>query len=343
MNSKTRASFGPLALSRRALLRAGMSYSAASAIGCGALVTSAHAEAFPSKLVKIVVPFPPGGANDTIARILALQLSTQTGQSFIIENRAGANSVIGATHVRDAPPDGYTVLFNASLQVVNPYLLTTPTYDPQKDFVGITQIGNLPQLVVVNAQSPYRSVQDLVSDAWKRPGRVTWAISSYATAGHLAAELIKLEAKADMPIIPYKGGAPALNDLMGGHVSGMVEPMASALPHVQSGRLRAIAVTTAKRAPELPDVPTVGEGEFPGFDMPTWYGMWAPAGTKAPIVQALAVEVRKAMQAPAVIERLKAMSCQIVASSPEDFATFTALEIAKYRSLVGKAKIKVES
>lgn len=316
---------------RRAIVLLG----AATALGVGAQA------AYPSKPIKIVVPFPPGGSVDTVARVLAPQLQSQLGQPIVIENRAGANSVIGAQHVKQASPDGYTLLFNASLQMVNPVMMTAVTYDPIKDFVPITQVGALPQLVIVGANGPHKTLQGLVDDARKRPGEVQWAVSVYGAAGHLASELLDVEAKIDMPIVPYKGGGPALNDLMGGHVAAMVEPMASAYPHVQAGRLRALAVTSAKRLPSLPDLPTVAESGFPGFDMPSWYGLWAPAGTPKAVADRLSAEIRKALQAPAVATRLAAISFQSVASTPEEFAAFDASELAKYTALVRDARIKI--
>lgn len=298
---------------------------------------------YPSRPIKLVVPFPPGGSVDAVARTLAPQLQRQLGQAVVIENRPGANSVLGAQTVKRAPADGYTILLNASLQVVNPLIMTsTTTYDPEKDFKPITYLGALPQLVVVSANSPYTNLQALLADAKKRPGEVQWATAAYGAGGHLAAELLKVKAKVDMPMIPYKGGAPALNDLMGMQVAAMIEPMASAYPLVKGGRLRALAVTTSKRLPGLPDLPTVAESGFPGFDMPSWYGVWAPAGTPQDIVDKLNAEIRIAMQTPAVTSKLSAMYFQTVLSSPSEFATFVAQESAMDKDLVATAKIKLD-
>lgn len=298
---------------------------------------------YPSRPIKLVVPFPPGGSVDAVARTLAPQLQRQLGQAVVIENRPGANSVLGAQTVKRAPADGYTILLNASLQVVNPLIMTsTTTYDPEKDFKPITYLGALPQLVVVSANSPYTNLQALLADAKKRPGEVQWATAAYGAGGHLAAELLKVKAKVDMPMIPYKGGAPALNDLMGMQVAAMIEPMASAYPLVKGGRLRALAVTTSKRLPGLPDLPTVAESGFPGFDMPSWYGVWAPAGTPQDIVDKLNTEIRIAMQTPAVTSKLSAMYFQTVLSSPSEFATFVAQESAMDKDLVATAKIKLD-
>lgn len=298
-------------------------------------------ESYPSGPIRLVVPFPPGGSVDTVARILVPALESQLGQPIVVENRGGANSVIGAQHVKGAKPDGYTILLNASLQIANPALLKSATYDPIKDFTPIAGIGALPQLLVVSAASPYKTVKDLVDDAHKRPNQLTWATAALGSAGHLASELVNVQAKTKMPVIPYKGGAPALVDVMGGHVTAMVEPMASAYPHVQGGRLRALAVTSAQRLPSVPDLPTVAEGGFPDFDMPSWYGLWAPVGTPQPIVDRLSQEVKKALQTPAVTEKLAKLSFIHWGSSPAEFAKYQEKEYAKYRALIKDANIQV--
>ena len=297
---------------------------------------------YPGGPIRLVVPFPPGGSVDTVARTLAPQLEKQLGQPVVIENRPGASSVIGAQHVKQSKPDGYTLLLNASLQMANPSLLTTATYDALNDFVPITEIGALPQLLVVRADSPYRTVADLVADARKRPREVQWAIAAFGAAGHLACELVNVEAKVDMPIIPYKGGGPALVDLMGGHVSAMIEPMASAYPHVQSGRLRALAVTSDRRLASLPDLPTMAESGFPGFDMPSWYGMWAPAGTPQSVVNRVQKEVLLALRDPKVAEKLASISFQSVGSSPDEFGRYASREFNKYKTLISAARIKAD-
>lgn len=303
---------------------------------------AAWSQDYPNRVIKLVVPFPPGGSVDTVARALAPQLQQQMGQPVVIENRPGANSVLGAQGVKRSAPDGYTLMLNASLQVVNPLIMTATTYDTDKDFTPITYVGALPQLVLVSAQSPYNTLKELLDDARKRPGQVQWATAAYGAAGHLAAELLKTKAQVNMPIVPYKGGGPALNDLIGMHVAAMVEPMASAYPQVKGGRLKALAVTTAKRLPALPDLPTVAESGFPGFDMPSWYGVWAPAGTPPDIVARVNNEVRTAMAAPAVANKLATMFFQPVASSPTEFTSFIRREVDMYKELVSSAKIKVE-
>lgn len=324
----------PLCQQRRALvLGAACAFAAAS--------SNTWAQDYPIRTIKLVVPFPPGGSVDTVARTLAPQLQIQMGQPVVIENRPGANSVLGAQSVKRSAPDGYTLLLNASLQVVNPLIMTT-TYDTDKDFTPITYVGALPQLVVVSAQSPYNSLRELLDDASKRPDQLQWATSAYGSAGHLAAELLKSKAQVKMPIVPYKGGGPALNDLIGMHVTAMIEPMASAYPQVKGGRLKALAVTTAKRLPNLPNLPTVDESGFQGFDMPSWYGVWAPAGIPTNIVTRVSNEVRTAIAAPTVANKLASMFFQPVATTPAEFTEFIHREVTVYKELVSSAKIKVE-
>ncbi|QIL73811.1 tripartite tricarboxylate transporter substrate binding protein (plasmid) [Diaphorobacter sp. HDW4B] len=326
----------PPSLRRRSLLLLAAAGTVAAPFGL------ANAADYPNKPIKLIVPFPPGGSVDTVARTLAPQLQQQLNQPVVIENRPGANSVLGAQSVKRAAPDGYTILLNASLQVVNPLIMTATTYDQDKDFAPITYVGALPQLVLVSASSPYNSLKDMLDDARKRPGEVQWATAAYGAAGHLAAELLASKAQVKMPIVPYKGGGPALNDLIGGHVQAMIEPMASAYPQVKGGRLKALAVTTAKRLPDLPDLPTVAESGFSGFDMPSWYGFWAPTGTPSAAVARINAEVRTAMQAPAVVSKFSSMFFQPVASSLTEFSTFIQRETSMYKELVASAKIRIE-
>lgn len=317
------------------------------AIAGMAVLAGAGAQAatpgYPAYPIHLVVPFPPGGSVDTVARNIAPELEQQLGQHVIIENRGGANSVIGAEYVRRAKPDGYTVLLNASLQVSNPTLLKSARYDPIKDFVPITEIGALPQIMVVNATSPYKTVTDLVNAARGNPGKLTWAIAAFGAAEHFACEMVNVQAKVDMPVIPYKGGGPGLVGVMGGQVTAMIEPMASAYPQVKSGRLRALAVASAERLPALPNLPTVAENGFPGFDMPSWYGLWAPADTPHEVVDRLHQAIHQVLQNPAVLKRMSAISFMPIGSSPAEFARFQARQLEQYRAIIQQADIKADS
>jgi tripartite-type tricarboxylate transporter receptor subunit TctC len=296
---------------------------------------AAHANpSWPSQPIRLVVPFPPGGSVDTVARTLGQALQDALGQPVIIENKPGASSVLGARYVKQAAPDGYTLLLNASLQVANPLLLDTVTYDALNDFAPITEIGAQPQLVLVRKDSPYQTLKDLVAAAKEKPGELTWAIAAYGAAGHLACELVNEQAGVKMEVIPYRGGGPALVDLMGGQVTAMTEPMASAYPHVKDGKLRALAVTSSKRIPAIPGIPTVAEAGYAGFDMPSWYGIWAPAGTPQIAIDKVYAATQKALQSPAVKARFEAMSFIPVGSSPQEFAAFQANEYKTYEKVI---------
>lgn len=296
------------------------------------------ADAWPAQPIRLVVPFPPGGSVDTVARSLGQSLQKSLGQPVIIENKPGASSVLGARHVKEAKPDGYTLLLNASLQVANPLLLDTVSYDALKDFSPITEIGAQPQLILVRHDSPYQTLKELVADAKKKPGELTWAIAAFGAAGHLACELVNEQAGINMQVIPYKGGGPALVDLIGGQVTAMTEPMASAYPHVKSGKLRVLAVTSNTRVPSIPDVPTVAEAGYAGFDMPSWYGIWAPVGTPNIAIQKVYEATKQALQDPEVKARLEAISFVPVGSTPEAFAAFQANEYQTYDKVIKAIK-----
>lgn len=289
---------------------------------------------WPTQPIRLVVPFPPGGSVDTVARTLGQALQEALGQPVIIENKPGASSVLGARYVKQAAPDGYTLLLNASLQVANPLLLDTVTYDALNDFAPITEIGAQPQLVLVRKDSPYQTLKDLVDAARAKPGELTWAIAAYGAAGHLACELVNEQAGVKMEVIPYRGGGPALVDLMGGQVTAMTEPMASAYPHVKDGKLRALAVTSNTRVPTIPTIPTVAEAGYAGFDMPSWYGIWAPAGTPQIVIDKVYAATRKALQNPDIKARFEAMSFIPVGSSPQEFAAFQANEYRTYEKVI---------
>lgn len=321
---------------RRLLLKATVTgLGLAATLPIGRIVHAAQTtDAWPTRPIHLVVPFPPGGSVDTVARSLGKSLQESLGQPVIIENKPGASSVLGARYVKESKPDGYTLLLNASLQVANPLLLDTVTYDALKDFSPITEIGAQPQLILVRQDSPYRTLKDLVTAAKQKPGELTWAIAAFGAAGHLACELVNDQADINMQIIPYKGGGPALIDLIGGQVTAMTEPMASAYPHVKSGKLRVLAVTSNTRVPVIPDVPTVAEAGYAGFDMPSWYGIWAPAGTPKQAIQKVYEATKTALKDPEVKARLDAISFMLVGSTPEEFTAFQANEYQTYDKVI---------
>jgi len=298
--------------------------------------------AFPDKPVKVVVPFPPGGTVDTVTRLLSNQLANQLGQPVVIDNKGGAGGTIGARLVSQAPADGYTILLTASNQVINPLILKTVPYNLDKDFTPICYIGYVPQLVLVNAESPAKTFEEFVAMVKAKPGGYNWATSGLGTAGHLAEELINITGDLKMPVVPYRGGGPALMDLMANHVSAMVEPIPSALPHVKGGRLRALAVTSPVRAASLPDVPTVAESGMPGFELPSWYGVWGPANMDPAVVNKIYDSFKRTLQSTDVVERLNELSFVVVADPPGPFANFIQKETEKYSNIVKTAGIVID-
>ncbi|CAN5304298.1 tripartite tricarboxylate transporter substrate binding protein [soil metagenome] len=300
------------------------------------------ADAWPTRQIAIVVPAPPGGGVDTVGRIVAQQLSTQLGVAVIVENRAGAGGVVGARHVKSSKPDGYTLQLNANHQIVNPMIRSSAGYDAAQDFEAVTMIGRVPLAVFVSENSPYKTIGDLFAAARKKPEELNWANSSTGTAGHMATELLRSVGEVNMPIIKYNGGAPELNTVMGEQVTEIVEPLTTVLPQLSGGKLRVLAVTSANRVSQLPNVPTVAESGFPGFEINSWYGIWAPKGTPMEVRQRLANEVHAAIEVPAVKARFQATSFEPVGSSPTEFEAFLKQQTALYQALVDKAHIRVD-
>lgn len=304
----------------------------------------ARAQAWPTKPVKLVVPYPPGGPVDISARLLAAKLPDSLGQPVIVENRPGAGGNIGADFVAKSEPDGYTLVMGAiATHAINPSLFKRLPYDPIKDFRHIALVVQVPNVLVVNKDLPARDVPELIALAKKDPGRLDFASGSTGSTGHLAGELFKAMTGTYMVHIPYKGAAPAVADLVAGRVHLMFDNMASALPNVQAGRVRALAVTTKTRSAFMPDTPTLDEVGLKGFALSTWWGVMAPAMTPQPVVDRLAQEVARALDAPEVRERLRAMGSEAPAvRSPEAFTEFVASEIRTYAPLVKRAGATVD-
>ena len=302
----------------------------------------AYAQGYPARPVRIVVPFPPGGTVDVVARVVAQKLSEQLGHAFIVENKAGANGTLGSDFVAKAAPDGYTLLVNASIHVINPLILSRVPFDVVRDFTAISNIGSVPLLVTAHPSVPAANLREFIALARANPTKYTFATSGLGSAGHLSEETIKYEAKLDILIVPYKGAGPALADLIGGQVSSMIDPMPSSYPLVKGGKLRPLAVTGAKRAAFLPDVATVAESGLPGFEMVSWYGMWGPANLPREISNRLSTEVAKAVRSQLATDRLADQGFDPVGSTPEQFVAYVNQEIAKYTKIVKDANIKVE-
>jgi tripartite-type tricarboxylate transporter receptor subunit TctC len=312
---------------------------AALALACA---LTAGAQPYPQKPVRIIVPYPPGGTVDVVARHLALQLGAQVGQQIVVENRAGANGTIGSDFVAKAAPDGYTLLVQASIFVINPLFLKNVPYDVQRDFTPIANVGSVPLLVTAHPGVPAANLREFIALVRTNPDKYTFATSGLGSAGHLSEEVIRRDAKLSIIIVPYKGAGPALTDLVGGQVSVMIDPIPSSLPHVKGGRLKPLAVTSRERLPTLPEVPTVAESGIADFEMVSWYGLWGPPGMPREVVDRLAVEVTKAVKSPEMQEKLASQAFVPAGSTAPAFAAYVRDEIAKYARIVKEANIKVD-
>jgi tripartite-type tricarboxylate transporter receptor subunit TctC len=314
----------------------------ASVLAAAIASAPARAEEYPQRPVRLVLPYPPGGPTDLLARVVAVKMGDTLGQTVVIDNKPGASGMIGAELVAKAPPDGYTLLANASLHVINPSIYPKMRYDAFQDFVPVTQLADVPLVLVVNNDSPVKTVQDLVALAKAKGRALNFGSAGNASAQQLAAESFKFAAKVDMQHVPYKGSSPALTDLMGGQIQLMFDSMPSAMPFIKAGKLRAVAVTTARRSQALPDVPTVAESGFPGFNISTWYGLWVPRGTPTPIVEKLATHAALALKRPDVQRQYADMGAEPVGSSPAEFSRYTAAEGKKWAEIVRRSGAKAD-
>jgi len=315
----------------------------AAACASFAVTSAAEAQPYPTKTVRLVVPFPPGGSLDFAGRLIAQRLTEAWGQPVVVENKPGAGGNIGADLVAKAPPDGYTILLGAlSTHAVNPSLYAKMPYDAVKDFAPITLIAVTPNVLVVNASSPVQNVKEFIAYTKANPGKLSFGSGSNGSAGHLAGELYKVETGTDSVHIPYKGGAPATQALMAGDTQFMFDNLANAMAQVKGGKLRALAVTTAKRSSLAPELPTMAEAGLPGFDISTWYGLFAPAGTPAPIVAKWNAEVTKILNTPNIRARFVEDGAEPAPNTPEQFAQFIAAELTKYARIVKVSGAKVD-
>jgi tripartite-type tricarboxylate transporter receptor subunit TctC len=291
----------------------------------------------------MIVPYPPGGGTDIFARMLGAKLGDALGQQIVIENRAGAAGVLGADTAAKAPPDGYTlVVGQASNLAINPHLMSKLPYDPVKDFAPITLIATSPSLLIVHPSLPVRSVKDLVALAKVKPGAINYASAGNGSPGHLAAEYFKKVTNTDIVHIPYKGATPAMLDVIAGQASLYFTSPVAAQPYVQSGRLRQIAVTSAKRFPPLPDVPSIAESGYRDFDMTSWWGLLAPAGVPKEIVARLHDESVKALNTAEMKDRLASQGAMVVTDTPEQFAAYIKSEIANWGRIVAVSGARMD-
>jgi tripartite-type tricarboxylate transporter receptor subunit TctC len=316
---------------------------AAFAVLCAAFATGASAQGFPTKPIRIVVPFPAGGTTDVLARAAAQKLTETLGQPAVVDNRPGAGGNIGAELVAKSAPDGYTLLMGTvGTHAINPGLYPKLPYDHVKDFAPVILVAGVPNVLVVNPSLPVNSVQELVAYAKANPGKLNFASSGNGTSIHLSAELFKLMAGVQMTHVPYKGSAPALQELVGGQVQLMFDNLPSSLALIKAGKLKALAVTSKERAPALPDVPTIAESGLPGYDASSWFGLLAPAGTPPPAIARLNGEIAKWLATPEAREKLLAQGANAAGGTPEDFARFIAAETAKWQKVVKESGAKVD-
>jgi tripartite-type tricarboxylate transporter receptor subunit TctC len=297
---------------------------------------------YPTRAVRVIVPSAPGGGTDISARIIAPQLTQFLGQQVIVENRAGAGTMIGGEAVARAAPDGYTLLMGISTLAINPAMYKKVPYDALKDFAPVSLAVSLSNVLVVHPSLPVRSVKEFIALVKPRPGQVNFASAGVGTSPHLSMELFLVMAGLKMLHVPYKGSGPGVTDLVAGHVPAMMPNMLSAQPHIKSGRLRALGVTGSKRAPGADDIPTIAEAGVPGYEAVQWYGLLAPAGTSRDIITRLHAGVVRALQNPDIRQRLLNDGAEPVGNSPEEFANYLRAETTKWAKVVQAAGIKPE-
>ncbi len=326
-------------------MRAAATLGRACLLACALAAGNALAQAptpYPSKAVHWVVPFPPGGAMDVIARTLGERMSASMGQPVLIENRPGAGGNIGSEVVARSAPDGHTLMIVSIGQAVNPSMYPKMTFDPQRDFEPVSLLAVVPNMLVSHPSLPAKTVREVIELARARPGSLTYASAGNGTSIHLAGELFASMAKVDMVHVPYKGSGPAVTDLVGGQVQLMFDSITSALPHVKGGKLRAYAVTTAKRSRTLPDLPTIAEAGLPGYDLSPWFATFVPAKTPRPVVERLNAEMLRALKLPETLQRFDAIGAEPVGGTPEDLAAHLKRETERWSRIIRERGIRAD-
>jgi tripartite-type tricarboxylate transporter receptor subunit TctC len=308
-----------------------------------AFTATAMAQSYPNRPIRFVVPFAPGGSTDTLARTIGQKLTDALQQQVVVDNRSGANGNIGMEIVAHAAPDGYTILLGYIANLgIGPGLYAKLPFDPVRDYAPITQLASSPNILAVHPSLPVKSLRELIAYAKTNPKKLNFASSGVGSIGHLTGELLNRSAGVDMVHVPYKGSGQAVIDLLGGQVQMMFSGMSSVMQHIKAGKLRALAVTGAQRSPAVPDVPTIAESGFPGFEATAWYGVLATAGTPKTIVDRLHDEIVRALALPDVKERLNNVGFELVGGTPDEFAAFIKSEIAKWSRVVRDAHISAE-
>jgi tripartite-type tricarboxylate transporter receptor subunit TctC len=307
-----------------------------------AMPSLATAQAYPAKPIRWISPWPAGGANDIFSRAIGQKIGESLGQQVLVDNRPGAAGTIGSDIAAKAPADGYTLVMGSSpTHAIAPALYPALPYDPLRDFSAVTLVGSVPNVLVLHPSVPAKTVKEFIAVAKARPGKLNFASTGNGTSQHLSAELFKFMAGLDMVHIPYKGTAPALTELVAGQVDLAFENMPALIPHIQAGRLRALAVTTTKRSAVMPELPTIAEAALPGYDASVWFGVFAPAGTPRPVVERLHGEILKALQTQDLKSRMVAMGTDVSGMGPDDFSAYVRKEIPKWANLVKAAGVKV--
>ncbi len=313
------------------------------AVLLGATIEIACAQTYPTKPVRMIVPFPPGGATDLLARVVGQKLGEALGQQVVIDNRPGAGGTIGSRLMLDAQPDGYTLLISSvSTHAIGPHLYSTPPYDPMKDFTAIGEISFTQTVLMVSNTLQVNTLRDFIALAKSRPGKLNYGSSGIGTQFHLSGELLKQLAGIDMVHIPYKGTALVYPDVFSGQIAAMFDTLSVAIPFIKSGRIKALGITGAKRAPALPEVPTIAEAGLAGFSADLWLGMWGPARLPRDITDKLSAELAKLLTLPDVKERLASQGMQPVGNTPAQFAEFVRKENAQWSKVVKSAGVRAE-
>ena len=306
-------------------------------------VLPASAQTYPARAVRMIVPFPPGGPNDILSRVVSQKMSESMGQQVVVDNRGGAGGIIGTEAAAKAAPDGYTLLLSGTAALsINPSLHARLPYDPVKDFTPISLLATAPSILIVHPTLPVKTVKEFIALAKRKPGQLNYASAGIGTPPHLAGELFKTMAGIDITHVPYKGGGPALTDLLAGQVELYFSGISSAIPLVKEGRVKAIAVTSAKRSSIMPEMPTIAESGLPGYEVGNWYAILGPAGLPREIVSRVNAEIVKALKSPETHKRVLELGADPVGSSPEQLASHMKAEIAKWAKVIKAAGIKAE-